>query len=110
MTLVLLRTSGPVLRLGKLIPFQSQALYYDPAAGSSAQAVTGYNSTVSSTTGASGISNGYTEIYTYGVKYPTGDASAPFQLAFESSSLPGTGGLYQAVLVYKINYNYTFPA
>jgi hypothetical protein len=41
------------------------------------------------------------------VKYPTGDTSAPFQLAFESSSLPGSStGLFTAVLVYKVNYNY----
>ncbi len=89
---------------GKLIPFQSQQLYYNPVTGATAN---GYNETVSSTTGASGISNGYTEIYTYGVNYPTGNTSNPFQLAFESSSLPGTGaGLFTCILVYKVNYNY----
>lgn len=89
---------------GQLIPFQSQQLYYNPVTGQTAQ---GYNQTVSSTTGASGISNGYTEIYTYQVKYPTGNVSNPFQLAFESSSLPGSAaGLFTSVLVYKINYGY----
>jgi dolichyl-diphosphooligosaccharide--protein glycosyltransferase len=91
--------------LGQLIPFQSQSLYYNPVTSQTAQ---GYNQTGSSTTGASGISNGYTEIYTYQMKYPTGSTTTPFQLAFESSSLPGsTPGLYTAVLVYKVNYNYT---
>lgn len=90
---------------GQLIPFESQQLYYNPV---SAQTANGYNETASTTTGASGISNGYTEIYTYQVKYPTGNTSNPFSLAFESSSLPGSGaGLFTAVLVYKINYNYT---
>lgn len=91
--------------LGQLIPFQSQQLYYNPVTSQTAQ---GYNQTISSSTGASGISNGYTEIYTYQVKYPTGNTSNPFQLAFESSSLPGTSpGLFTTVLVYKVNYNYT---
>jgi dolichyl-diphosphooligosaccharide---protein glycosyltransferase len=90
---------------GQLIPFQSQQLYYNPVTGSSE---TGFNNTIDTTTGASGISSGFTEIYTYQVKYPTGDTSAPFQLAFESSSLPGSStGLFTAVLVYKVNYNYT---
>jgi dolichyl-diphosphooligosaccharide---protein glycosyltransferase len=96
--------------LGQLIPFQSQALYYNPVLAQGGQGGTaqGYNQTINSQTGASGISNGYTEIYTYQMKYPTGDTKTPFQLAFQSSSLPGTGGgLFTAVLVYKVNYNYT---
>jgi len=94
--------------LGQLIPFQSQALYYNPVTSQTAQ---GYNQTVSASTGASGISSGYTEIYTYAQKYPTGDITTPFQLAFESSSLPGSGaGLFTAVLIYKVNYNYTSAA
>src|SRR6202040_4025914 len=88
--------------LGQLIPFQSQGLYYNPVNSQTAQ---GYNQTVSTSTGASGISNGYTEICTYQVKYPAGHTKTPFQLAFQSSSLPGKAGLYSAVLVYKINYN-----
>ena len=90
--------------LGQLIPFQSQALYYNPV---SSQTANGYNQTVSTTTGASGISNGYTEIYTYQMKFPAGDTKGPFQLAFESSSLPGKAGLFSTVLVYKVNYNST---
>ena len=91
--------------LGQLIPFQSQQLFYNPV---TSQTADGYNQTVSSSNGASGISAGYTEIYTYQMKYPTGNTTNPFQLAFESSSLPGSAaGLYTAVLVYKINYNAT---
>ncbi|MDA4129397.1 MAG: glycosyltransferase family 39 protein [Thaumarchaeota archaeon] len=90
--------------LGQLIPFQSQSLYYNPV---SSQTANGYNQTVSTTSGASGISNGYTEVYSYLMKFPASSTKAPFQLAFESSSLPGVKGLYSAVLVYKINYNAT---
>ena len=94
---------------GKLIPFSSQQLFYDTATGNT---VTGYNNTVSTTTLAGGISNGYTELYTYNVNYPTGNTSNPFQLAFESSSIQScpsgeTSCLYTAVLAYKVNYNYT---
>ena len=91
--------------LGQLIPYQSQGLFYDPVTSSTQQ---GYSATVQSN-GASGISAGYTELYSYQMKYPAGNASAPFQLAFESSSLPGTSqGLVTAVLIYKVNYNATF--
>lgn len=90
--------------MGQLIPYQSQGLFYNPVSGSTAQ---GYSGTVQSN-GAGGISAGYTELYNYQMKYPAGNSSAPFQLAFESSSLPGTSqGLITAVLVYKVNYNAT---
>lgn len=90
--------------LGQLIPYQSQGLFYNPVRNTPQQ---GYNATVQSN-GAGGISAGYTELYTYNMKYPTGDTTSPFQLAFESSSLPGNSAvtsLITAVLIYKINYN-----
>ena len=90
--------------LGQLIPLQSQGIYYSPV-NTNQQTASSYAQTVNANTGAGGISNGYTELYTYQMKYPTGNNTNPFQLAFESSSLPGSAGLYTAVLVYKINYN-----
>ncbi|MGI0091126.1 MAG: hypothetical protein ACREBS_05410, partial [Nitrososphaerales archaeon] len=90
--------------LGQLIPYQSQGLFYNPVSGSQQN---GYSATQQQN-GASGISAGYTELYNYQMKYPAGNVSAPFQLAFESSSLPGSAqGLVTAVLVYKVNYNST---
>lgn len=98
--------------LGKLMPFQDTEEYIQyPYTGSPVQ---GYSQTYSTTDNASGISNGYAEYLNYNVNFPAGNASAPFQLAFESSSLPAppqtssNSGLYAAVLIYKINYNATF--
>jgi len=95
--------------LGQLIPFLSQGVFYAPASNGQQN---GYSATINSQTGAGGISNGYTELYVYQMKYPATATTAPFQLAFESSSILGcpsgsTSCLYSAVLVYKINYNYT---
>jgi dolichyl-diphosphooligosaccharide--protein glycosyltransferase len=95
---------------GQLIPFSSQGLFYSFAAAGAGQSATaqGYGQTASQTTGASGIANGYTELYTYQMKYPAGNTTNPFQIAFESSSMTATSqGLITAVLVYKINYNAT---
>ncbi|MHB2037127.1 MAG: hypothetical protein ACYCPW_10360, partial [Nitrososphaerales archaeon] len=81
-------------------------LFYDPASTSAAP-VQGYSATAQSN-GASGISAGYTELYTYQMKYPAGNSTNPFQIAFQSSSMTATGqGLISAVLIYKINYNAT---
>ncbi|MHB1867606.1 MAG: STT3 domain-containing protein [Nitrososphaerales archaeon] len=91
---------------GQLIPYASQGLFYDPASTSAAP-VQGYSATAQSN-GASGISAGYTELYTYQMKYPAGNSTNPFQIAFQSSSMTATGqGLISAVLIYKINYNAT---
>ncbi len=99
--------------LGKLMPFFNTEEYFIPSQTSS-QPVSGYQATVSTTNNASGISAGYAELLNYDVHYAAGNASAPFQLAFESSSLPGpatastgSSGLYQCVLIYKGNYNAT---
>ncbi len=95
---------------GKLIPYSSRGLFYSPvlaAQGSSSTTVQGYSNTVQSN-GASGISAGYTELYTYQMNYSAGNTTNPFQIAFESSSMTATGqGLITAVLIYKINYNAT---
>jgi dolichyl-diphosphooligosaccharide--protein glycosyltransferase len=111
--------------LGHLIPFSDTSEYiYAPGSGASSgpcgnsAQVTSYSQTTCSTNGASGISDGYADILTYNMKYPATNSSAPFQLAFESSSLTNavnqistatsqTSGLFQAVLIYKINYNAT---
>jgi dolichyl-diphosphooligosaccharide--protein glycosyltransferase len=109
--------------LGELMPFQPTNEYeYGPAlAGLTTSGpcslnsqVSGYGGTLCSSNGASGISDGYTEFLTYQVKAPASNSSAPFQLAFESSSLPNAAaatssgsGLFQDVLIYKINYNST---
>ncbi|MDG6998348.1 MAG: hypothetical protein JRN15_04450 [Nitrososphaerota archaeon] len=94
---------------GKLIPYQDQQTYIQPA-NPSASPVFSYNSTLQSN-GASGIGAGYTDLYTFHMNYPAGNTTNPFQLAFESSSMTTTGqGLITAVLVYKVNYNATtFP-
>ncbi|MDG6922830.1 MAG: hypothetical protein JRN67_06000 [Nitrososphaerota archaeon] len=90
---------------GQLIPYQPTGIFVNPVSGTQQSS---YNATIQSN-GASGISAGYTELYNYQMKYPTGNSTAPFQLAFESSSLPGnSAGLVTAVLVYKVNYNATF--
>ncbi|MCL5068708.1 MAG: hypothetical protein M1368_10210 [Thaumarchaeota archaeon] len=90
--------------LGQLMPLQPIGIFYNPV---SQQTANTYNQT--ETQGVGGIQAGYTELYGYQMKYPAGNASAPFQLAFESSSLPGTSqGLFTTVLIYKINYNATF--
>jgi dolichyl-diphosphooligosaccharide--protein glycosyltransferase len=90
--------------LGKLIPYASEGLFYNPVSGSSEQS---YSNTVQSN-GASGISAGYTELYTYQMNYPATSTTNPFQIAFESSSiLSQSTGLITAVLIYKINYNAT---
>ena len=89
---------------GQLIPFQSQGLFYNFASRNTAN---GYSQTIQSN-GASGIGAGYTELYGYQMKYPQGNTTNPFQIAFESSSMTATTqGLITAVLVYKINYNAT---
>ncbi|MDH2899968.1 MAG: STT3 domain-containing protein [archaeon] len=106
--------------MGQLIPLQPTNQYeFGPAlagltssgpCGLSTQ-VSGYNGTTCSTNGASGISDGYTEFYTYQVKDPSSNSSAPFQLSFESSSILNAAkatsgnGVFQSVLIYKINYN-----
>ncbi|MDG6906232.1 MAG: hypothetical protein JRN20_10655 [Nitrososphaerota archaeon] len=90
---------------GKLIPYLSQGLFYNPVSGTTQQ---GYNATVSTSTGASGIANGYTELYTYHMNYPETSTTNPFQIAFESSSMTSTTqGLITGVLIYKVNYNAT---
>ena len=90
--------------LGKLIPYGSQGLFYDPVSQSTQN---GYAATAQSN-GASGISAGYTELYTYQMNYPATSSTNPFQIAFESSSMTSTTqGLITAVLIYKINYNAT---
>ncbi len=111
--------------LGKLIPltpFSPDTYEYGPALDglttsgpcSLNDQVSGYNATICATNGASGISDGYAEFLNYQVNYPASNSSAPFQLAFESSSLPNAAaqtssgsGLFQDVLIYKINYNAT---
>jgi dolichyl-diphosphooligosaccharide--protein glycosyltransferase len=107
--------------LGQLMPFSNLEEYgYGPAlAGLTSSGpcglsstVSGYSGTTCSTNGASGISDGYTEFLSYNMKYPASNSSAPFQLAFESSSLTNalsstSSGLFQGVLIYKINYNST---
>ncbi|MHB1908104.1 MAG: STT3 domain-containing protein [Nitrososphaerales archaeon] len=94
--------------LGQLIPLAPTDEYITPT---STSPVSGYGATLSSSTNASGIANGYTEIYTYQMKLPQSNSSSPFQLAFESSSLPApsgsSNGLFQTVLIYKVNYNAT---
>ena len=91
---------------GKLIPYQDQSVYIQPSNPSGSPAYS-YNGTLQ-TNGASGIGAGYTDLYTYNMNYPAGNASNPFQIAFESSSMTASGqGLITAVLVYKINYNAT---
>ncbi|MGI0079475.1 MAG: STT3 domain-containing protein [Nitrososphaerales archaeon] len=98
--------------LGKLMPFTptnfyaSAQYFLNPT---SVQPSQGYSSTYLPQNGnVSGISAGYTQIYEYSVNMPAGNSSAPFQLAFESSSLPGTSsGVFSSVLIYKINYNST---
>ncbi len=97
--------------LGRLMPFIDTEEYEQ--VGSTSGPTQGYSSTYSSTTNASGISNGYYELLEYNMNYPAGNTSAPFQLAFESSSLPGdtssaSQGLFGSILIYKINYNATF--
>jgi dolichyl-diphosphooligosaccharide---protein glycosyltransferase len=96
--------------LGKLIPYSSQGLFYNPvlaAQGSSSSTVQSYSNTVQSN-GASGISAGFTELYTYQMNYPDTNTTNPFQIAFESSSITSTTqGLITAVLIYKVNYNAT---
>ena len=88
--------------LGQLFPFYPTHEYESPT---SSTPVFGYNATIASGS-QGGISGGYTALYTYDMKMVTNNATAPFQLAFESSSLPGSGnGLFSAVLIYKINYN-----
>ncbi|MHB8567792.1 MAG: STT3 domain-containing protein [Nitrososphaerales archaeon] len=89
--------------LGQLIPLTDTGVYLNPATQATAN---GYAGT--STSGVNGINAGYTDLYSY--RTPTTNSSAPFSLAFESSSLPdaGTSGLFSAVLIYKINYNATF--
>jgi dolichyl-diphosphooligosaccharide--protein glycosyltransferase len=111
--------------LGQLIPLQPSGQWgYGPylagitSTGPCSPAlqttVSSYANTLCSANGASGISDGYTEFFSYQVKYPASNSSAPFQLAFESSSLKnaatsssGSSGLFQDVLIYKINYNST---
>ncbi len=93
--------------LGQLMPFTeiSGGTFISPSTSSTQQ---GFAATC--TNGICGIDAGYTELYNYQMKYPAGNSSAPFQLVFESSSLPGPSstGLYAAVLIYKINYNAKF--
>jgi dolichyl-diphosphooligosaccharide--protein glycosyltransferase len=98
--------------LGQLIPLVSTNLYGSAAyfAGNTqAQPSNGYSSTYLPSNGnVSGINAGYTDIFEYQMKMPAGNSSAPFELAFESSSLPGTStGFFSSVLIYKINYNST---
>lgn len=106
--------------MGKLMPFVNTETYeYGPALGGltssgpcglNAQA-TSYDGTFCSNDGASGISDGYAELLAYHVNYPATNSSAPFQLAFESNSLLSAesaqsgSGLFQSILIYKINYN-----
>ncbi len=109
--------------LGDLMPFTDTQTYeYGPAlagltssgpCGNQAQ-VQGYSATTCSTNGASGISDGYADLLSYNMKMPASNTKAPFQLAFESSSLTNAlaqtssgNGLFQDVLIYKINYNAT---
>ena len=88
--------------LGQLFPFSPTHEYLSPT---SSTPVSGYNATISSGS-QSGITAGYTALYTYDMKMTANNSTAPFQLVFESSSLPGSGdGLFSAVLIYKINYN-----
>ena len=90
---------------GRLIPYSSQGLFYNPV--SSAKQQTDTVATVQSN-GASGIGAGYTELFTYQMNYPANSTTNPFQIAFESSSMTATGqGLISGVLIYKINYNAT---
>jgi dolichyl-diphosphooligosaccharide---protein glycosyltransferase len=94
---------------GQLIPYSSQGLFYNPvlsAQGSSSATAQSYSGTVQSN-GASGIGAGYTELYTYQMKYPATNSTNPFQIAFQSSSMTASSGLITAVLIYKINYNAT---
>ena len=97
--------------LGQLMPFIPTNFFASPQyfiSPSSNQPSQGYSSTYLPQNGnVSGISAGYTELYQYSMKMPSTNSSAPFQLAFESSSLPGTGGVFSTVLIYKINYNST---
>jgi dolichyl-diphosphooligosaccharide--protein glycosyltransferase len=98
--------------LGQLMPFTEvsggqfvNAAFQSPSAGSGYAATC---QTVSGNNTVCGIDAGYTEVYNYQMKYPANNSSAPFELAFESSSLSGPQtqtGLYSAVLIYKINYN-----
>ena len=79
-----------------MIPYQSTGIFINQVTGSQQSR---YNATIQSN-GATGIGAGYTELYNYQMKYPTGNASAPFQIAFESSSLHGSStGLVTAVIV-----------
>jgi dolichyl-diphosphooligosaccharide--protein glycosyltransferase len=101
--------------LGKLMPFISPDYYVsaqyfvNPSATQGPQQ--GYSSTYLPNNGnVSGISAGYAQLLEYNVNMPAGNSSAPYQLAFESSSLPGSGtnpSVFSSVLIYKINYNYT---
>ncbi len=90
--------------LGELFPFTEAGVFLNPATQATQ---TSYAATV--TNGVGGINAGYTELYSY--RTPTTNSSAPFSLAFESSSLPGSStssGLFSAVLIYKVNYNAKF--
>jgi dolichyl-diphosphooligosaccharide---protein glycosyltransferase len=96
--------------LGKIMPFVDTEEYIQYPYQSSP--VQGYSATYNTNNNASGISDGYAEILEYNVNYPAGNTTAPFQLAFESSSLPAPSsssgtGLFSTVLIYKINYNAT---
>ncbi len=97
--------------LGDLMPLVPTNYYASPqyflSPSTATQPSQGYSSTYLPQNGnVSGISAGYTELYEYQMKMPAGNSSAPFQLAFESSSLPGTtSGFFSSVLIYKINYN-----
>jgi dolichyl-diphosphooligosaccharide--protein glycosyltransferase len=89
--------------LGQLIPFQETSIFYNPVLAAEGQSTTTqstYSATGNGT--ASGINQGYTELYNY-VK-PNTNTSYPFTLAFESSSLPGTSSsslrLFSTVLIY----------
>ena len=100
--------------LGQLIPLAPTGVYATPqffisSSPSSSNTVQGYAATYLPSNGnVSGISAGDTQIYGYSMKMPASNSSAPFQLAFESSSLPGTAtGVFSSVLIYKINYNST---
>ncbi len=106
--------------MGQLMPFSNTEEYvYTPylygltSSGPCSLQTTaqGYSGTACSTNGASGISDGYTEFLIYDMKYPASNSSAPFQLAFQSSSLSNAvsassgSGTFTAVLIYKVNYN-----
>jgi dolichyl-diphosphooligosaccharide---protein glycosyltransferase len=107
--------------MGQLVPLQefpsggAFQCFLSPSTYSACSSpATGYAATEPALGGSGntngGLSNAFTELYSYQMKMPATNASAPFQLAFESSSIlaqPASGGQpFAAVLIYKINYNY----